>query len=100
MLILAPLAEADIIEIGTFIAHDNPNRADTFVRELRGFLKKVAEAPGIGRVRYDLAGTPHSVVFRRFPYVVFYEPLDSDDGIRVLRVLHGARDHAQIFGPH
>lgn len=99
-LILSPLAEEDLIEIGSFIARDDKARAFAFIRELRKFMQVVADAPGIGRIRFDLLVEPHSIVFRRHPYVVFYEPLVKEKGIRVLRVLHGARDHAQIFGPH
>jgi toxin ParE1/3/4 len=99
-LILSPLAEDDLLDIGEFIAQRNLTRAISFVQELRKFLQIVADTPGIGRIRDDLAGTPHSVAFRRFPYVVYYEPDGSSGGIRVLRILHGARDHTQIFGPH
>jgi toxin ParE1/3/4 len=98
-LILSPLAEDDLVEIGTFIARDSLPRAIKFVDELEEFLGVLANAPGIGRIRHDLAGAPHSAAFRRFPYLIFYEPLE-DGGIRVLRVLHGARDIGQIFGPH
>ena len=97
-LVLSPSAEEDIVEIGEFIARRNPERSVTFVRELREFMQAVADAPGIGRVRDDLAGQPHSIIFRRYPYVVYYEPLPSS-GVQILRVLHGARDHKQIFGP-
>lgn len=98
-LILSPIAEEDVIEIGAYIARDNPRRADTFVDEMRDFLSLLSRAPGLGRVRVDLRGQPHSIVFRRFPYVVYYEPLAESAGIRVLRVLHAARDHTRLLGP-
>ena len=99
LVILSPAAEEDILEIGGFIAERNFARSISFLAELHGFLKIIAASPGIGRQREDLEGEPHGVVFRRYPYVVYYEPL-APFGIRVLRVLHGARDHTLFFRPH
>lgn len=99
LVVLSPAAEEDILEIGAFIGQRNFERSLSFLEELENFLDVVAKSPGIGRRRRDLEGAPHSIVFRRYPYVVYYEPLQPF-GIRVLRVLHGARDHSQFFGPH
>lgn len=47
----------------------------------------------MGRARPELATGVRSFPFGR--YVIFYAPLD--DGIDVVRVLHGARDIDGIF---
>lgn len=99
LVIQSPAAEEDVLEIGAFIGQRNFERSIAFLEELQEFLEVVARSPGIGRKRRDLEGAPHSIVFRRYPYVIYYEPL-RPFGIRVLRVLHGARDHSQFFGPH
>ena len=99
LVVLSPAAEEDILEIGAFIGQRNFERSISFIDELNKFLAVVATSPGIGRKRRDLEGAPNSIVFRRYPYVIYYEPLQPF-GIRVLRVLHGARDHSQFFGPH
>lgn len=99
LVVLSSAAEEDIIEIGQYIGRQNFDRSIKFIEDLHEFLKIVANAPGIGRRRDDIHGRPHSIVFRRHPYVIFYELLEPF-GIQVLRVLHGARDHRQIFGPH
>ena len=49
----------------------------------------------MGRARDELAPDVRSFPFGR--YVIFYMPLD--DGIDVVRVLHGARDVDAVFNP-
>jgi len=49
----------------------------------------------MGRARDELASGVRSFPFGR--YVVFYAPLD--DGIDIVRVLHGSRDIDAIFNP-
>ncbi len=55
----------------------------------------MATQPMMGRARDELALGVRSFPFGR--YVVFYVPLD--DGIDVVRVLHGARDIDAVFNP-
>jgi toxin ParE1/3/4 len=38
-------AELDLEEIGDFIAADNPDRAVTFVREIRAHCVRIAKSP-------------------------------------------------------
>lgn len=58
-------------------------------------MERLAEAPGLGHFREDLA--PEPVRFWPvYSYLIVYLP-DSDP-LQVLRVLHGARDVAAIFG--
>ena len=52
-LIFAPLATADLEEIGDFIALDNPHRALSFIRELRAQCRKILD----NRWRFLRAGT-------------------------------------------
>ena len=42
---LTPQAEADLEEIGDYIALDNPRRAVPFIREIREHCEKIAEGP-------------------------------------------------------
>jgi plasmid stabilization system protein ParE len=99
LVILSPAAESDILEIGGFIGQRNFDRSITFIEELHEFLKVISRTPGIGRKRTELVGSPHAITFRRYAYMIYYEPLDPF-GIRVLRVLHSARDHTQFFERH
>ena len=87
-------ASADLEEIWIFIAQDDPDAADRFIRTIVSRFPKLASMPQMGRQRNDLASR-----LRSFPvgsYIIFYRPMD--DGIEVVRVLHGARDFPPLFG--
>jgi len=90
-----PLAEADIIEIWDYIADDSIDAADRWVDRLDEQLGLLAEQPMMGRSRDELSPGVRSFPLGR--YVIFYAPLD--DGIDVIRVLHGARDVDAVFKP-
>ncbi|MBI1370428.1 MAG: type II toxin-antitoxin system RelE/ParE family toxin [Planctomycetes bacterium] len=89
-----PKAEDDLIEIWLSIASDSRDRADAFLDTIAARLRQCAEHPLSGRARDELMPALRSYVIE--PYVVFYMPMD--DGIDVVRVLHGARDVPTIFG--
>ncbi len=87
-------ARSDLDEIWFYIAQDNPDAADRFIRALVSRFPLLASMPEIGRAREELS--PH---LRSFPvgnYVIFYRLVDS--GIEIARVLHGARDFPPLFG--
>jgi len=90
-----PLAETDILEIWDYIADDSLAAADCWVDRLDEQLRVLATQPMMGRARDELAPGVRSFPFGR--YVIFYVPLD--DGIDVVRVLHGARDIHAVFNP-
>lgn len=90
-----PLAEADIVEIWEYIAEDSLAAADRWVDRLDEQLRLLAGQPMMGRARDELAPAVRSFPIGR--YVVYYAPLD--DGIDVVRVLHGARDIDAVFNP-
>jgi plasmid stabilization system protein ParE len=95
--ILTDAAEVDLEAIGDWIERDSPDRALTFVRELRRACETLADTPhGFALVpRYE-----HTGVRRRVHgnYLVFYRILG--DVIEVLHVLHGARDYGPILFPN
>lgn len=90
-----PLAETDILEIWDSIADDSLAAADRWADHLDEQVRVLATQPMMGRARDELAPGVRSFPFGR--YVVFYVPLD--DGIDVVRVLHGARDIDAVFNP-
>ena len=88
-----PQAEADLIEIWIYIAKDSPTRADKVLDEIDEKSQKLAKSPFIGKARDELG-----VRIRSFPignYVLFYQPIEN--GIEIIRVLHGARDIDALF---
>lgn len=88
-----PLAETDIVEIWNYIADDSVAAADRWVDRLDEQFRVLAMQPAMGRARDELAPGVRSLPFGR--YVIFYVPLD--DGIDVVRVLHGARDIDAVY---
>jgi len=88
-----PRAEADLFEIGLYIAEDDLEASERFLDLLERKLRLLASTPAMGRLRPELLPK-----LRSFPvgeYVVFYRPIR--DGIEVVRVLNGARDIAPLF---
>ncbi len=81
-------AERDLIEIGNFIARDNPINAARFVERIEEHCQLLAAHPLMGRTREELVPGLRSLPFGR--YVIFYRAMDN--GAEIVRVLHGARD--------
>src|SRR5579862_7560689 len=89
------LAEQDYRDIWRYIAADNPDAADRLLRLFDAKLDLYANNPGMGTAREALAPG-----LRSFPvgnYLVFYRI--AQDGVELVRVLHGARDLKALFTP-
>lgn len=93
-LVVLPAARADLIEIGDFIAADNPPRALTFVAEIEARISKILGMPGASLRRDELHPGLRSV--RHGRYAIFF--IEVEEEIRVVRVLHMSRDVAAVFG--
>lgn len=88
-----PQSIVDLDEIYDFIATDNSTAALRFIKLLEKKCQWLAKSPAIGRKRREL-----SLELRSFPiekYIIFYRPVQN--GIQVIRILHGARDVEDIF---
>lgn len=92
-LIILPAAKADLIEIGDFIAQDNPARALSFVAEIEAKMLQAAERPESFPARDDVHEGLRSA--RHGRYLIFF--LARVEEVQIIRVLHGARDLPGIF---
>lgn len=92
-IIITPLAEQDIESIGDYIARDDPVRAVAFVREIRAQCERIARNPLGYRQRDELGDGIRSCAHGN--YVLFFT--SESDALRIVRVLHGARDLAVQF---
>lgn len=93
IVIKSPEAEADLIDVWLFIADDSPVNADGFLDRLEAMAFKLAETPGMGKDRPELAPA-----LKSFPvenYVLFYREIVN--GIALVRVLRCSRDVDLIF---
>ncbi len=93
LLVFTPLAEQDLEKIGDYIARDNPRRALTFIREIRQQCKQLSERPKTYLLRSEVGENIRSCVFGR--YVIYFTEID--EGVRVIRILHGAMDVKSYF---
>jgi toxin ParE1/3/4 len=93
ILVITDRAELDLAEIGRFIAEDNPINASHFIQRLKKSFWLLAGRPQMGRARSELSSTLRSITFNN--YITFYEIIDN--GVRIVRVLHGMRDVERIM---
>ena len=92
-LVILPAARADLIDIGDFIALDNPPRATSFVAEIEAKIVEICERPGSFQKRDDLhPGLRHALHGR---YLIFFIELDGE--VQIVRVLQGSRDLPTLF---
>jgi len=83
-------AEADIEEIGDYIARDNPARAITFIAELRARCRGLTDFPEAAPLRPGLGDDVRMAVHGR--HLILY--VVRRDLLEIRRVVHGARDLA------
>lgn len=89
-------AEADLEAISDYIARDNPQRAQSFLRELYQLCLEIADMPQAWPVvpRYEQHGIRRRVHGR---YLIFYRI--GADRITILHFLNGAMDVEAILFP-
>jgi toxin ParE1/3/4 len=94
-----PQAKLDLIELGSYIAEDNPDAAERFLQAAEASFRQLANMPEMGSPRQfknpSLAGLRMWPVKGFRNHLIFYRP--TADGIEVIRVLRGERDLESIF---
>lgn len=89
---LAAAAIDDLVEIGAYIARDNPERAWAFVADIRAHCERLGKFPYRSPRRPDLARDVRVNAYRG--YLVLYRMVGGV--VRIERVLHAARDLKRI----
>lgn len=94
----------DLVEITSHIARDNPVAADDVYDAITELSPKLAYHPLMGTeyspLRGSLTGIRMFVVTRYPNYLIYYRPLPGEAGVRILYVLHAARDAAALAKTH
>ena len=94
---ITPSARRDIKSIWRYIAQDSVHYADLVADAILATCYATAELPEIGHARPDL--TQRNILFvpvRNYErYVIAYAA--ESEPLRILRVLHGARDVPRLF---
>ncbi len=88
-----PEADKDLDEIWWHIAQDSQHNADRFLDRILEKCLILASFPQIGTERDELMDGLRSQSIGS--YLVFYFPID--DGIDIVRILHGSRDVESLF---
>jgi toxin ParE1/3/4 len=81
-------AEADLVRIADFIARENPERAVSFIGELRLRCRKLIAFPEAAPLRPELGRGVRLKVFRS--YLILY--VVHADILEIRRVVHGAQN--------
>lgn len=95
LILRRPLFIEDLHAIWTYIASDNQAAAERLVRELEERYQILPERPLLGVQRFPRYPGIRLFPFRR--YLIIYQPLDTADGIELIRLLHAARDYRKYF---
>jgi len=90
-----PLGRADLKQIGRYVARESGSRAVALglLDLIREKMELYATQPELGEKRPDLGEAVRQFAVKSC--VVFYRPIE--DGIEVLRVLHGSRDIPSVW---
>jgi toxin ParE1/3/4 len=90
---LSRRAEMDLVEITDFIALDNPERAYEFEDKLLEKTGEISLSPFGYVERPELKSGVRSCAHGS--YVIFFTV--DDQGVRIERILHGARDLGSLL---
>jgi toxin ParE1/3/4 len=92
---LTPQAAEDLNGIHDMIAAERPAAAARMIAALERRCELLADFPEMGaRLRLRPLGLRYFAVKR---YLIVYRPVE--DGIQVIRFLHGSRDLSRVFRP-
>jgi toxin ParE1/3/4 len=94
-----PQVIQDLIGLATYIAEDNLDASDLFLQAAEETFKQLGEIPQMGKFcqfsDHDLAGIRQQAIKGFRKYLIFYRL--TDEGVEILRVIHGARDIEAIL---
>jgi toxin ParE1/3/4 len=94
-----PAANRDLIDCFVYIGRDSEESATRFLRAAEETFFDLAAMPGMGVATSFINSEIRNLRrwrIRDFEnFLIFYRPFD--DGIEVIRVLHGAREIERLF---
>jgi toxin ParE1/3/4 len=98
-IIKRPLARLDLLESYLYLATESENTAERFLDCAERTIEHIAEMPSLGALRDFRNPSLHGLRSRPvdgFPnWLDFYHV--TPDAVKIIRVLHGARDLDRIF---
>ena len=91
--VISPQAESDIDGIAAYIAEDNPERAVSFILEIRQHFSVIADRPLSFPAKAEWGEKKRSALIGK--YHVIFEV--KDDVVQIQRIIHGARDIGNLI---
>ena len=92
-LIISDYAEADLVDIGKYIAQDNHDAAISFIKRLKQRCNELLPFPGVGRKRDEIQPGFRSVTEGN--YVIFYRV--KGEAVEIMRIFEGTRIWARCL---
>lgn len=86
--VLTPEAVGDLDAIEEYLSGQSSGAPGRVLTELREAMRRLADMPGIGHLREDLADEPLRF-WTVYSYLIVYRP--ETKPLQIIRVLHGAR---------
>jgi plasmid stabilization system protein ParE len=94
----------DLVKIAEHIGLEDPTAARKVVSAIRDMFLLLSGHPLLGTVYHPLRRTLKGIrmiTVTEYPnYLIYYRPLPENAGVRILYVLHGARDAAAFAKEH
>ncbi len=94
----------DVQGIANYIAMDNETAADHVLAEIEATYATLALNPMMGTERHPIRSSLKGIrmlVVTEYPnYLIYYRPLPDNTGVRILYVMHAARDAATFAKEH
>lgn len=87
--------DGDLDEIAGYIAQDNPERAVTFIEDIRAKCRGISHNPLLYQLRPDIG--PGIRLASVGNYAILFRVLQ--DAVRIERVVYGGRNLPGIFDP-
>lgn len=87
-------AKRDLVEIWVYIAEDNMDAADATEKRIRSVCDKLDQSPSLGKLRSELGAEIRAIGTGN--YMVYYRL--TPNGVRILRIVHSARDVFRLTG--
>lgn len=87
---LVPEAAQDLDDIWEYIAEDSLDAADRFLDELNQNIGRLADTPGMGHSREDLAQDRPLLFWPVGNYLILYRA--TKQPIEIVAIAHGKRD--------
>lgn len=98
-LIVLPRAEIDLVEQAEYLARDNVDTAGRFLEQSKATFSLLKSQPEMGarhECKSPLLNDLRVWPIQKFPnWLVFYQIRDTE--VRILRILHGARDLGSLW---